>query len=167
MVFSMAEFLSPGDPAPDFSAIAVGGAYGDGTTVRRSDFQGKPCVLYFYPRDATPGCTIQACAIRDNYGDILATGAALFGVSVDSPQSHAKFIAKRRLPFPLLSDENHEIVEAYGVWGKRSFLGKSYMGTERCTFVVGADGRIQAIFRKVKPGDHIAAVLNALRPHET
>lgn len=161
----MKETLSPGDPAPDFSSIAVGGPYGDGTPVRRSDFLGKTCVLYFYPKDDTPGCTTQACGLRDRNEEILATGAVLFGVSIDSPTSHTKFIAKHRLPFPLLSDESHEIVEAYEVWGKKLFLGKTFLGVERSTFVIGADGRIQAIFRKVKPADHVDLVLNELRSH--
>lgn len=158
--------LSPGDPAPDFNSIAVGGPYGEGTPVRLSDFLGKTCVLYFYPKDATPGCTTQACALRDRNEEIVATGAVLFGVSIDSPASHVKFIAKQRLPFPLLSDQSHEIVEAYGVWGNKLFLGKTFLGVERSTFVIGPDGRIQAIFRKVKPGEHVDLVLNALRSHE-
>lgn len=162
----MKESLSPGDPAPDFNSIAVGGSYGDGTPVRLSDFLGKTCVLYFYPKDATPGCTVQACALRDRNEEILATGALLFGISIDSPASHAKFIAKEDLPFPLLSDASHEIVEAYGVWGNKLFLGKTFLGVERSTFIVGPDGRIKTIFRKVKPGEHVDLVLNALRSSE-
>lgn len=158
----MPEMLTPGDPAPDFTAQAVGGEYGTGRTVRLSDFAGRTVVLYFYPKDDTPGCTAQACALRDRYQDLIRSGAAVFGVSVDSAESHAAFIKKHALPFPLLSDTDHGLVEAYGVWVEKTLYGKTFMGTERSTFVIGADGRIRSIFRKVKPEEHAGVVLEDL-----
>lgn len=162
----MPTLLAPGDKAPDFSATAVGGPYANGRLVALSDFKGKPVILYFYPKDDTPGCTTQACAIRDRYDHLLQTGAIIFGVSIDSPESHANFIAKHNLPFPLISDEKREIVEAYGVWVEKNMAGKTYMGTERSTFVIGPDGVIKSIFRKVKPDEHVATVLEDLRHFE-
>lgn len=162
----MAKILTPGDAAPDFAAVAVGGVYGDGQTVRLGDFRGKKLVLYFYPKDDTPGCTTQACDLRDRYAHLLDQGAVVFGVSVDSPASHRKFIDKHSLPFPLLSDENREMVGAYGVWVEKSMYGKTYMGTERSTFVIRPDGTIKAIFRKVKPGEHAESLLNDLAHFE-
>jgi peroxiredoxin Q/BCP len=158
--------LAPGDCAPDFSAIAVGGAYGDGQTIRLSDFRGKTVVIYFYPKDDTPGCTAQACALRDRYEHLIGTGAMVFGVSIDPPESHTKFIAKHSLPFPLISDERQEIVQAYGVWIEKMKEGKTYMGTERSTFVIGPDGRIKSIFRSVKPEEHAETVIENLRNFE-
>lgn len=162
----MAQTLVPGDPAPDFTAVAVGGEYGDGKTVRLSDFRGRKVVLYFYPKDDTPGCTTQACGLRDRYAHLRDHDAIVFGVSVDSPKSHRKFIDKFDLPFPLLSDESREIVEAYGVWVEKSMYGKKYMGAERSTFVIRPDGTIKSIFRKVKPGEHAETVLNDLANFE-
>jgi len=153
--------LNVGDPAPDFTATAVGGKYGAGRTVSLEQLRGKPVVLYFYPKDDTPGCTVQACGLRDAWSD-LETRGELFGVSVDSEKSHEKFINKYQLPFPLLSDGEHRIVEAYGVWVEKSMYGKKYMGAERSTFVIDADGRLSAIFRKVKPEEHVELLLNAL-----
>ena len=115
----MAFELKTGDTAPDFHATAVGGKYGEGKEVSLGDFKGKTVVLYFYPKDDTPGCTAQACALRDGWGQFSAK-AELFGVSVDSAKSHQKFIDKHSLPFPLLSDESHHLVEAYGVWVEKS-----------------------------------------------
>ncbi|HEY5705627.1 MAG TPA: thioredoxin-dependent thiol peroxidase [Terrimicrobiaceae bacterium] len=158
--------LAPGDYAPDFSAAAVGGSYGDGQTIRLSDFKGKTVVIYFYPKDDTPGCTAQACALRDRYEPLIQTGAIVFGVSVDPPESHAQFIAKHGLPFPLISDERKEIVQAYGVWVEKNKAGKTYMGTERSTFVVRPDGRIKSIFRSVKPEEHAETVIENLRNFE-
>jgi peroxiredoxin Q/BCP len=154
--------LQNGDNAPSFSTTAVGGDYGTGTPLRLSDLKGTPVVLYFYPKDDTPGCTTQACGIRDEWRAIKATGAALFGVSIDNAKSHEKFISKLELPFPLLSDTKKSIVEAYGVWVEKSMYGKKYMGTERTTFVIDAKGKIAAIFRKVKPAEHAGLVLKAL-----
>lgn len=162
----MSVLLVPGDKAPDFSATAVGGAFQQGTPVRLSEFKGKTVVLYFYPKDDTPGCTVQACALRDKYEHLIATGATVFGVSIDPPASHAAFIAKHALPFPLISDEKHEIVNAYGVWIERNLSGKKSMGTERSTFVIGPDGTIKSVFRKVKPEEHADTVLADLRHFE-
>jgi peroxiredoxin Q/BCP len=157
--------LEVGDPAPDFRATAVGGKYGSGQEVTLGDFRGNPLVLYFYPKDDTPGCTTQACGLRDAWGEIKAR-AAIFGVSVDPTKSHTRFIEKFKLPFPLLSDPEKKMVKAYGVWGEKSFMGKKYMGTERSTFVIDRRGRISAIFRKVKPGEHVDLVKGALNKDE-
>ena len=157
----MSKELQPGDQAPAFQATAVGGAYGDGKTVSLSDFKGQTVVLYFYPKDDTPGCTKQACGLRDAWPD-FAGKAVVFGVSIDPAKSHTKFIAKYSLPFPLLSDEEQRIVEAYGVWVEKSMYGKTYMGTQRSTFVIGSGGKIKAVFRKMKPDEHAAQVLAAL-----
>lgn len=118
-------------------------------------------VLYFYPKDDTPGCTKQACGLRDGWNRI-AKKARVFGVSVDSIKSHEKFIKKHHLPFPILSDEDHALVEAYGVWVEKSLYGRKYMGTERTTFVIGPDGRIKAVLPKVKPDEHLDQVLAVL-----
>jgi len=166
MVSVMSALLAPGDQAPDFSATAVGGPFQQGSPVRLSDFKGKTVVLYFYPKDDTPGCTVQACALRDKYAHLIATGATVFGVSIDPPASHAAFIAKHALPFPLISDEKREIVNAYGVWIEKNLYGKKSMGTERSTFVIGPNGRIKSIFRKVKPDEHADTVLEDLRHFE-
>jgi peroxiredoxin Q/BCP len=153
--------LAPGSPAPAFSAVAVGGSYGEGTTVDLADFKGKNVVLYFYPKDDTPGCTTQACGLRDIWTD-LSEKAVVFGVSTDPEKSHRKFIDKYSLPFALLSDTTHQLVESYGVWVEKSMYGKTYMGTERSTFVIGPDGVLKAVFRKVKPADHARQILEAL-----
>ncbi len=162
----MASDLVPGDRAPDFSTTAVGGQYGAGTPVSLADFKGRTVVLYFYPKDDTPGCTTQACALRDRYSLLLEGGAVVFGVSVDPVESHRKFIEKYSLPFPLLSDESHSLVNAYGVWVEKSMYGKKYMGTQRSTFVIRPDGRIKSIFRKVKPSEHADTLLNDLAHFE-
>ncbi|MFZ4597870.1 MAG: thioredoxin-dependent thiol peroxidase [Terrimicrobiaceae bacterium] len=162
----MENLLAPGDKAPSFSAIAVGGEYGDGKLVRLADFAGKKLVLYFYPKDDTPGCTKQACALRDRYSHLLDQKAVVFGVSVDSPASHAKFIKKFELPFPLLSDESKEMVNAYGVWVEKSMYGKKYMGTERSTFVIRPDGTIKTVFRKVSPDEHATTLIEDLAHFE-
>jgi thioredoxin-dependent peroxiredoxin len=151
----------PGDKAPPFDAVAVGGEYGDGRSVSLGDFAGRALVLYFYPKDDTPGCTTQACALRDSWGEVKKR-AAVFGVSVDSPAKHSKFIDKHALPFPLLSDEKHDLVDAFGVWVEKSLYGRKYMGTERTTFVIGPDGKIRAVLAKVKPGEHVERLLKAL-----
>lgn len=151
----------PGSKAPAFSAQAVGGPYVTPSTVKLADFKGETVVLYFYPKDDTPGCTRQACALRDGWSDI-SKKAKVFGVSIDSIKSHEKFIKKHSLPFPILSDEDHKIVEAYGVWVEKSMYGKTYMGTERTTFVIGPDGKIKAVLPKVKPEEHLGQVLEQL-----
>ena len=153
--------LSVGDEAPPFRAVAVGGEYGAGREISLADFRGTPVVLYFYPKDDTPGCTAQACGLRDAWSE-FAEGAKIFGVSIDSAPSHEKFIKKYRLPFPLLSDPSKEIVNAYGVWVEKSMYGKKYMGAERSTFIIDRAGKIAAIFRKVKPDEHVAIVQEAL-----
>ncbi|MES2657256.1 MAG: thioredoxin-dependent thiol peroxidase [Verrucomicrobiota bacterium] len=151
----------PGTQAPAFSAPSIGGGYSESTTVNLSDLKGETVVLYFYPKDDTPGCTKQACALRDGWQEISAK-AKVFGVSIDSIKSHEKFIKKHSLPFPILSDEDHRIVEAYGVWVEKSLYGKTYMGTERTTFIIGPDGKIKAVLPKVKPDEHLARVLELL-----
>jgi len=159
--------LTPGMPAPDFEALAVGGKYGpEGATVRLADFRGVTVVLYFYPKDDTPGCTAQACAMRDRWEHLKRPDTVLFGVSVDSPESHRKFIEKYALPFPILSDESKALVTAYGVWVEKSMYGKTFLGTERSTFVIRPDGRIKSVFRRVKPDAHTDILLNDLANFE-
>ena len=155
--------LKVGDPAPRFEALALGGSYGSGEKIRLEDFAGKHVVLYFYPKDDTPGCTTQACGVRDRWPDFQNVDAVLFGVSTDSLESHRAFIDKHGLPFPLLSDEDGKIVRDYGVWVEKNFAGKVSMGTERSTFVIDEQGRIEAIFRRVKPDEHAEQVLAVLK----
>ncbi|CAN5772117.1 thioredoxin-dependent thiol peroxidase [soil metagenome] len=157
----MPEELKEGDAAPNFRATAVGGKYGGGREVSLDEFRGQRVVLYFYPKDNTPGCTAQACGLRDAWND-FAGRAELFGVSVDDQKSHAKFIDKYQLPFPLLSDSDRRIVEDYGVWVEKSMYGKKYMGAERSTFVIGPEGKLAAIYRKVKPEEHVSLLQKAL-----
>jgi peroxiredoxin Q/BCP len=158
--------LKVGDKAPAFDGIAVGGEYGDGQAIAPANFRGAPVVLYFYPKDDTPGCTVQACSLRDSWST-LRDRAKIFGVSVDSAESHRKFIGKYNLPFSILSDPDKKIVNGYGVWVEKSMYGKKYMGTERSTFVIDGTGRISAIFRKVKPEEHVGLVRDALDKLET
>lgn len=146
--------LGVGDKAPAFRALTQ-----DGSTVTLADFAGKTVVLYFYPKDSTPGCTVEACSFRDSHAALLKYGWVVLGVSPDSEKSHANFAAKHALPFPLLVDAEKKIVEAYGVWVEKSLYGRRYMGVERTTFRIGPDGRIQKIYRKVKPKDHVAELL--------
>jgi peroxiredoxin Q/BCP len=150
--------LKEGDPAPDFTALASGGG-----SVSLADFQGKHVVLYFYPRDDTPGCTKEACAFRDAYEKFRKAGAVVLGVSVDPIKSHEKFIRKFKLPFTLLADEDKSIVQRYGVWGQKSFMGRKYMGTHRVTFLVDPGGNIKKIWPTVKPEAHAVEVLAAIR----
>jgi peroxiredoxin Q/BCP len=154
--------LAVGNKAPAFRALAVGGEFGDGREVALEDLRGSPVVLYFYPKDDTPGCTTQACGLRDSWASVRGK-AQIFGVSVDAPKSHRKFIDKYELPFPLLADPEKEIVNAYGVWVEKSMYGRKYMGAERSTFIIDATGRIDAIFRKVKPEEHANLVRDALK----
>jgi thioredoxin-dependent peroxiredoxin len=149
--------IKEGLPAPDFTL-----ASDSGERVTLSQFRGLPVVLYFYPRDDTPGCTAQACGIRDVWGEFQRTGAVVLGVSPDSPKKHGKFKEKYRLPFTLLSDEEHKVAEKYGTWVEKSMYGKTYMGMERSTFVIDAQGHVAKIMRKVKPADHADDVLAAL-----
>jgi peroxiredoxin Q/BCP len=149
--------LKEGDKAPDFSAATNGGG-----RVSLADLRGKPVILYFYPKDDTPGCTKEACAFRDLYADFQKAGAVVLGVSVDPVKAHDKFVTKYKLPFTLLADEGHEIVEAYGVWGQKTFMGRKYMGTHRVTFLIDKKGVIQRIWPEVKPEEHAREVLEAL-----
>lgn len=150
-----------GKKAPDFDLPVVGGGYGENDRLTLADLKGSKVVLYFYPKDDTPGCTTQACEIRDHWSE-LSRRAKVFGISIDPVRKHAKFIAKYELPFPLLSDEAQTMVEAYGVWVEKSMYGKTYMGTERTTFVLDENGIVKAVFPKVKPAEHVDLVLEAL-----
>ena len=149
--------VQKGKPAPDFELTSD-----TGETVKLSDLQGKPVVLYFYPKDDTPGCTAQACGIRDAWGEFQRAGAVVLGVSPDSESSHVKFKQKYGLPFTLLADPDHQVAEQYGVWGERRMYGKTYMGIERSTFVIDPDGNVAHVMRRVKPDTHVEQVLQAL-----
>ena len=149
--------LTVGSAAPDFALASDAGE-----TVRLSTLKGKQVVVYFYPRDDTPGCTKQACGVRDAWDAFAAAGAVVLGISPDGEASHAKFKAKFSLPFTLLSDPDHTVAEAYGAWGEKSMYGKKVKGILRSTVVVGADGKVKAVFQKVKPDAHARQVLDAL-----
>jgi len=149
--------LKEGDPAPAFSAASNGGGQ-----VSLSDLRGKNVVLYFYPKDDTPGCTKEACAFRDQFAAFQRRGAMVLGVSTDPVKAHDKFVEKFKLPFPLLADPEKKIVAAYGVWGEKRFMGRQYLGTHRVTFLIGPDGCIRKIWPLVKPEAHAAEVLAAL-----
>ena len=149
--------IEEGKPAPDFELPTD-----SGETIKLSDLRGKPVVLYFYPKDDTPGCTTQACGIRDAYGEFERAGAVVLGVSPDSEKSHVKFKDKYELPFTLLADTDHSVAEQYGVWGQKSFAGKKYMGINRSTFVIDADGNVKRVMHDVKPANHADDVLEAL-----
>ena len=149
--------LNAGDPAPDFTMAAD-----DGSIMSTDDLAGSRYALYFYPKDDTPGCTTQACELRDNWSRVSDIGVEVFGVSPDSVKRHAKFREKYALPYRLLSDEGHRVAEAFGVWVKKKFAGREYMGTERSTFVVGPDRRIEHVLAQVKPADHVDQLVEAL-----
>jgi thioredoxin-dependent peroxiredoxin len=149
--------LKEGDLAPMFEASTSGGG-----RVSLAELKGRNVVLYFYPRDDTPGCTKEACAFRDDFAAFKSKDVVVLGVSPDPVKAHDKFVKKHRLPFPLLVDEDRKIVEAYGVWGQKSFMGKKYMGTHRVTFLIGPDGHIRKIWPKVKPEEHVPEVLAAI-----
>ena len=149
--------LKEGDRAPNFSAPTSGGG-----KISLTELKGKSVVLYFYPRDDTPGCTKEACAFRDHFTMFKKKGAVVLGVSIDPVKAHDKFVAKFKLPFVLLADEDKRIVNDYGVWGQKVFMGRKYQGIHRVTFLIGADGRIKKIWPKVNPADHAAEVLAAL-----
>jgi len=149
--------LQAGDEAPQFTAATNGGG-----KVRLADYRGKNVVLYFYPKDDTPGCTKEACAFRDEFAEFKKKGAIVLGVSTDPVASHDRFAQKFKLPFTLLADDDKTIVQAYGVWGEKSFMGRKYFGTHRVTFLIGPDGRIQRIWSGVKPAEHAAEVLAAV-----
>jgi peroxiredoxin Q/BCP len=150
--------LKIGQKAPDFNAMN-----NKGENVKLSDLKGKKVVLYFYPKDDTPGCTTEACAFRDGIAQIKKRGAVVLGVSADSVDSHKKFIDKFDLNFPLLADTDKKMVEAYGTWKEKSMYGKKYMGIERTTFIIDEQGKISHIFPKVKVNEHYEEVLEALK----
>jgi thioredoxin-dependent peroxiredoxin len=149
--------LKEGDKAPEFTVSTSGGG-----RISLADYKGKNVILYFYPKDDTPGCTKEACAFRDYFADFKKKGAVVFGVSTDPVKSHDKLVEKFKLPFTLLADEDKKIVDSYGVWGEKSFMGRKYLGTHRVTFLVGPDGKIKKIWPKVKPEEHAEEVLAAL-----
>jgi peroxiredoxin Q/BCP len=149
--------VSEGAQAPEFTLESDAGEQ-----VSLSGLRGKPVVLYFYPKDDTPGCTTQACGIRDAYAEFEQAGAVVLGVSPDSVKKHVKFKDKYDLPFTLLADPEHELAESYGVWGEKTYMGKSYLGVNRTTFVIGADGVVAKVFEDVKPQTHADDVLAVL-----
>jgi peroxiredoxin Q/BCP len=146
-----------GQPAPDFELQTD-----SGERLKLSDLRGKQVVLYFYPKDDTPGCTTQACGIRDAYGEFEQAGAVVLGVSPDGEASHAKFKDKFGLPFTLLADEGHRVADEYGVWAEKKYMGRTYMGVERSTFVIAEDGTVKKVLPKVKPATHADDVLAVL-----
>lgn len=150
--------MTVGDKVPDLLGVDA-----NGSEVRLSDFPGKKIALYFYPKDNTSGCTAQACSLRDSYHDLLAAGYQVIGVSVDSAESHKKFAGKYGLPFPLISDTEHKLVEQMGVWGEKSMYGRKYMGTFRTTFIISPEGVIEKIMlpKEVKTKIHAKQILNA------
>ena len=150
--------IEAGIPAPEFTLL-------DENSKLRSlaEFQGKPVVLYFYPKDDTPGCTTEACNFRDDYDVYQKAGVTILGVSPNNPKDHTKFKVKYNLPFSLLADTEHKICEAYGVWGRKKFMGKEYDGVFRTTFLIGPDGVILRVFENVKPDGHSKEVLEALK----
>ena len=149
--------VEEGKPAPDFELTSD-----SGETIKLSALQGKPVVLYFYPKDDTPGCTKQACGIRDAWGEFERTGAVVLGISPDDQRSHLEFREKYDLPFALLADTDHSTAEDYGVWKEKSYAGKRYMGVERTTFVIDAEGNVAKKLRNVKPDTHADDVLATL-----
>lgn len=152
----MPEYLAPGTKAPDFKVKDQ-----DGNIVSLKDFKGKKVVIFFYPKDNTPGCTKEACNLRDNYTALTKKGIVLLGVSVDDEKSHQKFIQKFELPFPLLADTDHTIVEAYKVWIEKSMYGRKYMGTARVSYLIGETGKIDQVIEKVEVSNHSAQILSA------
>ena len=149
--------LKEGDVAPKFSAATSGGG-----KISLADYKGQNVILYFYPKDDTPGCTKEACAFRDDFAEFKKKNAVVFGISTDPVKAHDKFVEKFKLPFTLLADADKKIVEAYGVWGEKTFMGRKYRGTHRVTFLIGPDGRINKIWPLVKPETHAAEVLAAM-----
>jgi len=150
--------ISSGIQAPDFSL------FDENNVIRRlSDFRGRPVVLYFYPKDDTPGCTTEACNFRDDYSVYVKADLVIVGISPDSPQSHAKFKTKYSLPYPLLADGDHKVCISYGVWGLKKFMGRGYEGVMRTTFLIDSNGRIAKVFENVRPAEHSADVLQAAK----
>jgi thioredoxin-dependent peroxiredoxin len=154
---TIAVMIEEGKPAPDFTLASDAGE-----AITLSQFRGSPVVLYFYPKDDTPGCTTQACGIRDSWGEFEERGAVVLGVSPDTAESHVRFRGKYGLPFTLLADSDHEVAEQYGVWVEKHNYGKTYWGVERSTFVIDADGTVAKVMRRVKPDTHADDVLAAL-----
>jgi peroxiredoxin Q/BCP len=150
--------IEPGDRAPSFELPDQ-----DGRTLRLEDFRGKPVVLYFYPKASTPGCTTQACGVRDHQADYAESGAIVLGVSPDPVAKVKKFHEEQSLNFALLADEDHSVADAYGVWVEKSMYGRKYLGNERTTFVIDSEGVVAEVLRKVKPAEHDELVLDALR----
>jgi thioredoxin-dependent peroxiredoxin len=146
--------LKPGDKAPSFSNKDQ-----DGNTISLDDFKGSKLVIYFYPKDNTPGCTSQACDLRDNYDTLLKNGYKVVGVSADSEESHQKFISKYELPFPLIADTDKEVLKAYGVWGPKKFMGRTYDGIHRTTFVIDENGIISEVIDKVDTKNHTTQII--------
>jgi len=150
--------ISANNPAPDFALPDD-----TGTTRRLSDFRGKPLILYFYPKDDTPGCTTEACNFRDDYSAYEKSGVTILGVSPDTVASHVKFKEKYHLPFPLLADDQHKVCDTYGVWGPKKMMGREYDGVLRTTFLIDSKGNIARVFENVKPSEHSTEVLAALK----
>jgi peroxiredoxin Q/BCP len=153
----MSDWIEEGETAPDFTVSAD-----DGGQVRLSDFRGKPVVLYFYPKDDTPGCTREACAFRDRTPELQAKGAVVLGISPDDVASHGKFRDKYSLNFPLLADIGHAVAERYGAWREKNMYGKTSMGIQRSTFLIGGDGKVRKVWKKVNVDGHDQQVLDAL-----
>ena len=149
--------LTVGDKAPDFKSLDE-----NGNSISLNDFKGKKVILYFYPKDMTPGCTVESCNLRDSYADLTKKGFDVIGVSADSAERHLKFIAKHELPFHLIADEDKVVLNAYGVWGPKKFMGREYDGIHRTTFVIDENGILEAIFTKVKTKNHTAQILEEL-----
>ena len=150
--------ISVGNPAPDFTLPDE-----NGVTRKLSDYRGQPVVLYFYPKDDTPGCTTEACNFRDDYSQYTQAGVVILGVSPDSPKNHIKFKEKYHLPFTLLADEGHKVCELYGVWGRKKMMGREYDGVFRTTFLIDRQGKLVKVFEAVKPAEHSKEVLEALK----
>jgi thioredoxin-dependent peroxiredoxin len=154
----MGDWLEPGTKAPAFTLKSD-----DGTTVKLADLKGRPVVLYFYPKDDTPGCTVEACAFRDRTKELAAFGAAVLGVSPDDAESHAAFREKYALNFPLLVDPGHKVAEKYGAWREKNMYGKKSMGIQRSTYLIGRDGKVAQVWKRVSVDGHDGEVLAALR----
>jgi peroxiredoxin Q/BCP len=158
MVQELSMAIGSGILAPDFALPDE-----NNVTRRLSDFRGRPVVLYFYPKDDTPGCTTEACGFRDDYSAYVNADAVILGVSPDDPKSHSKFKVKFKLQYPLLADNNHKICNLYGVWGPKKFMGREYEGVQRTTFLVDSNGRIAKVFENVKTAEHSEEVLAAIK----
>jgi peroxiredoxin Q/BCP len=150
--------IEQGQPAPDFELPDQ-----DGRAIKLSDFRGQQVVVYFYPKADTPGCTTQACGVRDRHADYAKAGAVVLGISPDTVAKVKKFHDKQALNFALLADEGHAVADTYGVWAEKSMYGKKYFGNERTTFVIDSDGKVATVLRKVKPAEHDELVLKALK----